>query len=72
MDKILQALQFFVTAIGTVSGAYAAVKLGLYGLAHMTKNRQKIEEARDGMTNTAIGLFFALSAPAIVAWLKTI
>ncbi len=38
----------------------------------MTKNRQKIEEARDGMTNTAIGLFIALSATAIVTWLKTI
>ena len=38
----------------------------------MTKNRQKLEEAKDGMTHTALGLFIALSAGAFISWVKTI
>ncbi|WP_203664162.1 hypothetical protein [Lacticaseibacillus sp. 53-4] len=72
MDRIIQALQFISAAVGTIAGSYAVVKLGLYGIAYMTKNRQKVEEAKDGLTNVAIGLFIAISAGAIVAWLKTV
>ncbi|MFK5279198.1 hypothetical protein ACI3PL_06400 [Lacticaseibacillus paracasei] len=36
----------------------------------MTKDHQKIREARDGMTNVAIGLIVVIFASAAVAWLQ--
>ena len=35
MSKVTTILQYIITAIGTISGLYATVKLGIYGMAHM-------------------------------------
>ena len=48
MSKVTTILQYIITAIGTIAGLYATVKLGIYGMAHMEKNPQKVEQARDG------------------------
>jgi hypothetical protein len=39
-------------------------------MAHMEKNPQKVEQARDGLKNVAIGLLITIAAAAIVSWLK--
>lgn len=70
MSKVTTILQYIITAIGTLSGLYATVKLGIYGMAHMEKNPQKVEQARDGLKNVAIGLLITIAAAAIVSWLK--
>ena len=64
--KVIAFLGFIIA----IAGGYAAVKFGLMGIAHMTKDQQKIREARDGMTNVAIGLIVVIFASAAVAWLQ--
>lgn len=54
-----------------LSGGFAAFKLGVYGIAYMTKNTRKVEEAQDGMKNVGIGLLVALSCEQIIQWLQT-
>ncbi|NOS34944.1 hypothetical protein HA453_20055, partial [Acinetobacter baumannii] len=53
--KVIALLSAILGFIIAIAGGYAAVKFGLMGIAHMTKDQQKIREARDGMTNVAIG-----------------
>ncbi|MBM6408902.1 MULTISPECIES: hypothetical protein [Lacticaseibacillus] len=68
--KVIALLSAILGFIITIAGGYAAVKFGLMGIAHMTKDQQKIREARDGMTNVAIGLIVVIFASAAVAWLQ--
>lgn len=70
MDKILSILQVLTTAATGISGGYAALKLVMMGIAHMNKNPQKVEAARDGMQNVVIGFAVCLSAAVVVTWLK--
>lgn len=70
MSKIVTILQYLITAAGTISGSYATLKLIVYGMAHMEKNPQKVEQARDGLKNVAIGIGITISAAVIVAWLQ--
>ncbi|MDD9150443.1 MULTISPECIES: hypothetical protein [unclassified Sporolactobacillus] len=65
--NIIIACLNFVT---TISGAYAALKLSIYGIAYMQKNPQKIQEAKDGMVNVAIGLAVCISSLSISQWLQ--
>ena len=68
--KVIALLSAILGFIIASAGGYAAVKFGLMGIAHMTKDQQKIREARDGMTNVAIGLIVVIFASAAVAWLQ--
>lgn len=68
--KVIALLSAILGFIIAIAGGYAAVKFGLMGIAHMTKDQQKIREARDGMTNVAIGLIVVIFASAAVAWLQ--
>lgn len=70
MSKIISILKYLIAAAGTISGSYATLKLIMYGMSHMEKNPQKVEQARDGLKNVAIGIGIAISAAAIVAWLQ--
>lgn len=68
--KVIALLSAILGFIIAIAGGYAAVMFGLMGIAHMTKDQQKIREARDGMTNVAIGLIVVIFASAAVAWLQ--
>lgn len=68
--KVIALLSAILGLVIAIAGGYAAVKFGLMGIAHMTKDQQKIREARDGMTNVAIGLIVVIFASAAVAWLQ--
>lgn len=68
--KVIALLSAILGFIIAIAGGYAAAKFGLMGIAHMTKDQQKIREARDGMTNVAIGLIVVIFASAAVAWLQ--
>ena len=68
--KVIALLSAILGFIIAIAGGYAAVKFGLMGIAHMIKDQQKIREARDGMTNVAIGLIVVIFASAAVAWLQ--
>lgn len=70
MDFITQKLEFLLRAIQTIAGGYAAVMLAMMGYHFMTKNRQKIDEAQDGVKNIVIGIFIVVGAQMIVAWIK--
>lgn len=70
MDFITQKLEFLLRAIQTFAGGYAAVMLAMMGYHFMTKNRQKIDEAQDGVKNIVIGIFIVVGAQMIVAWIK--
>lgn len=72
MDKIISALAGLAGAGVAISGAWATIKLIMMGFAHMNKNPQKVEAARDGITNIVIGFFICLSATVIISWLKTV
>lgn len=70
MDKILSIFQVLSTAATGLSGGYATLKLIMMGIAHMNKNPQKVEAARDGMQNVVIGFGVCLTAAIVVTWLK--
>ncbi|MEB8418999.1 hypothetical protein NGG16_16310 [Enterococcus casseliflavus] len=70
MNFIVQKLEFILHGIQTLAGGYAAIMLGLMGYHFMTKNRQKIEEAQDGVKNIIIGIFVVIGAQLIVNWIK--
>ncbi|MCO7126154.1 pilin [Sporolactobacillus shoreicorticis] len=65
--NVITACLNFVT---TISGSYAALKLAIYAIGYMQKNPQKIQEAKDGMINVAIGLAICLSSLTISQWLQ--
>ena len=67
MDFITGKLEF----IQAIAGSYAAVMLALMGYHFMTKNRQKLDEAQDGVKNIVIGIFIVIGAQMIVTWLKS-
>ncbi|MDN6334409.1 MAG: hypothetical protein L0J72_06900 [Lacticaseibacillus paracasei] len=68
--KVIALLSAILGFIIAIAGGYAAVKFGLMGIALMTKVQQIIREARDGMSNVAIGLIVVIFASAAVAWLQ--
>ena len=61
MDYFIEKATFVLRAIQGGAGAYGAV---------MTKNRQKIEEAQDGMKNVGIGFLVVMGAEAIIRFLQ--
>ncbi|QII26991.1 hypothetical protein G3M80_21065 [Bacillus altitudinis] len=70
VESIVGVLVFLLRAIQVVAGAYAAFKLGLYGVGYMTKNQRKIDEAKDGMKNVVVGLVIVAGAQVAVSWLQ--
>ncbi|MBC2137515.1 hypothetical protein HCA93_14565 [Listeria innocua] len=52
------------------AGAYAALKLSIYGIAYMRKNQQKVEEAKEGIMNVFIGLAIVLLCEVIIGVIK--
>lgn len=56
----------------TFAGGYATLKFIMMGIAHMEKNPQKVEAARDGMKNIVIGFLVCFGAFAITSFLKGI
>ncbi|MFS0882737.1 hypothetical protein [Metabacillus niabensis] len=69
-ENIVTIMTYVITAVQTVAAGYAALKLSIYGVAFMKKNMQKVEEAKDGMKNVAIGLVIVLGCQAAVTFLK--
>lgn len=70
MDKIVALIVGGMRLVQTAGGAYAALKLSLYGIAYMRKNQQKVEEAKDGMKNVVIGLCVVILAEVGVQIVK--
>ncbi|EOH86313.1 hypothetical protein [Enterococcus pallens] len=71
MDFVTQKLEFILRGIQTVAGSYASVMLAIMGYHFMTKNRQKLDEAQDGVKNIVIGIFVVIGAEMIITWLKS-
>lgn len=71
MDFITGKLEFILRGIQAVAGSYAAVMMAIMGYHFMTKNRQKLDEAQDGVKNIIIGIFIVVGAQMIVTWLKS-
>ena len=70
MDYFVEKATFVLRAIQGGAGAYGAVMLAIMGYHYMTKNRQKIEEAQDGMKNVGIGFLLVMGAEAIIRFLQ--
>lgn len=70
MDFITSKLEFILRGIQAIAGSYAAVMLAIMGYHFMTKNRQKLDEAQDGVKNIVIGIFIVVGAQMIVNWIK--
>lgn len=70
MNQILNIISYGIRAVQLVAISWAGFKLGIYGLAFMKKNAQKVEEAKDGIKNVVAGLVIVLGCEAIVQFLK--
>lgn len=70
MPYFLEKLSFVLRAVQGCAAAYGAVMLAIMGYHYMTKNRQKIEEAQDGMKNVGIGFLVVMGAEAIIRFLQ--
>ncbi|MBC1212449.1 hypothetical protein [Listeria booriae] len=70
MEKLVALIVGAMRIVQTIGGTYAAFKLSLYGIAYMRKNQQKVEEAKDGMKNVAVGLCIVILAEVIVQVIK--
>lgn len=70
MDYFVEKLHFVLRAVQGAAGAYAAVMLAVMGYHYMTKNRQKIDEANDGIKNVGIGFLIVMGAELIIQWLQ--
>ncbi|BAK95372.1 hypothetical protein [Tetragenococcus halophilus] len=70
MDYVIEKLEFILRAVQGVAGVYAAVMLAVMGYHYMTKNRQKLDEAQDGIKNVVIGFMIVVGAEAIIQWLQ--
>ncbi|MGP9043212.1 hypothetical protein [Cytobacillus kochii] len=68
-QQVIQILVYIIRAVQLVALSYAALKLSIYGVGYMKKNMQKVEEAKDGMKNVAIGLVVVLGCQAFVKFL---
>ena len=71
MEFVIGKLEFILRGIQAIAGSYAAVMLAIMGYHFMTKNRQKLDEAQDGVKNIIIGIFIVVGSQMIVTWLKT-
>ncbi|GFK22503.1 hypothetical protein [Tetragenococcus halophilus] len=70
MDYVIEKLEFILRAVQGVAGVYAAVMLAVMGYHYMTKNRQKLDEAQDGIKNVVIDFMIVVGAEAIIQWLQ--
>ncbi|GMG66719.1 hypothetical protein [Tetragenococcus halophilus] len=70
MDYVIEKLEFILRAVQGVAGVYGAVMLAVMGYHYMTKNRQKLDEAQDGIKNVVIGFMIVVGAEAIIQWLQ--
>ncbi|KDN91401.1 hypothetical protein MF621_004160 (plasmid) [Bacillus velezensis] len=70
VDNIIHMIVYIVRAIQLAAGAFAAYKLALYAIGYMTKNPQKVEEAKGGMKNVVVGLFVVGGCEGIVKWIQ--
>lgn len=71
MGKITALFISALRLVQGVAGSFAAFKLSIYAIGYMKKNPQKIEEAKDGMKNVAIGLAIVILAETIINVLKS-
>lgn len=70
VESVVGIFVFLLKAVQLVAGAYAGFKLATYGIGYMTKNHQKINEAKDGMKNVAVGIAIVAGAQVAVSWLQ--
>ncbi|MCF1585727.1 hypothetical protein LQF61_10975 [Tetragenococcus koreensis] len=70
MDYVIEKFEFILRAVQGVAGVYAAVMLAVMGYHYMTKNRQKLDEAQDGIKNVVVGFMIVVGAEAIIQWLQ--
>lgn len=68
MDQVLSVIRALGLVIAGASAVYGATYLSYLGFCHITKKQQKLEEARDGMKNTFIGVGIALGSGIIMTW----
>ncbi|MCY7967816.1 hypothetical protein MOB49_12010 [Bacillus haynesii] len=69
-QDIIKLITYGIRFVQGVAGAYAAFKIGAYAIGYMSKNQRKIEEAKDGMKNVAIGVVIVAGCEAAVQWLQ--
>lgn len=70
MEFILSKISVIMRFAQGLSGGYAALMLCQMGFYYMTKNRQKLEEAQDGIKNIIIGLLICGGAEMIIQFFK--
>ncbi|EAC8103063.1 hypothetical protein F6Y08_14265 [Listeria monocytogenes] len=70
MAKLSALFVALIRIVQGLSGAYAALKLAIYGIAYMRKNQQKVEEAKEGMVNVFIGLAVVILCEVIIGVVK--
>jgi hypothetical protein len=69
--NIVNVLTVILHLIQACAGGYAGVKLAIYAIGYMTKNQQRIEEAKGGMKNVVIGLVIVGGIQVIISWLQS-
>ncbi|UHP11684.1 hypothetical protein LAX80_014115 (plasmid) [Listeria marthii] len=70
MAKLSALFIALIRIIQSLAGAYAGLKLALYGIAYMRKNQQKVEEAKEGIMNVFIGLAIVILCEVITGVVK--
>ncbi|EAE5923278.1 hypothetical protein CRD70_14045 [Listeria monocytogenes] len=70
MAKLSALFISLIRIVQGLAGAYAALKLSLYGIAYMRKNQQKVEEAKEGIMNVFIGLAIVILCEVITGIVK--
>lgn len=68
MEQILSVIRALGLVISGAAAVYGTAYLAYLGGCHITKKQQKLEEARDGMKNTFIGVGIALGSGIIMTW----
>ncbi|QAT68056.1 hypothetical protein EQZ20_24600 (plasmid) [Bacillus glycinifermentans] len=70
VNDVVSLITYLIRAVQAIAGSYAALKLSTYAIGYMTKNHQRIEEAKGGMKNVAIGIIIVAGCEAIIQWLQ--
>lgn len=69
MDSLIGKIHFLASGAQKIALAYGALKMVMMGIHYMTKNRQKLEEAQEGIKNVGIGVIITVIASSLISWL---
>lgn len=70
MEYLISKIDVILRLVQGVSGAYGGLMLSMMGFYYMTKNRQKLEEAQDGIKNIIIGFLICGGSTVIIEFFR--